>query len=138
MLKWLDHERYKVLGVVLALGLWGWLVGCQPTASYKGEQLDRSELARSAVTLRSEFDAAVAELELAFDEIEQEEAFRARLLELAGGALGTMASGGAVNWAEALASLLGLGVFAVGGGAVLDKHRANAVITRLKEVKPTA
>ena len=136
VMKWLDHERYKVLGMLITAGLAAWLIGCQPKAIYQGEAMDRSELAREAITLRAEFDAAVAEMEIAFEEIEQEEAFRARLIEIAGGAVGTMASGGAVDWGGALASILGLGAFAIGGGAVLDKHRGNAVIARLKEKTP--
>ena len=131
-LKVLSHERYKAAGVVITLLFWGWLIGCEPKATFQGEDLSAKGLERAAITLRTEYEAAVEEMELAFADIEEEEAFRAKMLEFFSGAVGSAVSGNPINWAESLMSLLGIAAFVVGGGAVADKNRGNKVIAKLK------
>jgi len=116
----LDHNRWKTLAVAVSVGFVGFL-GCESRTQsplHPDKMLSRNEL-------RSELQGVVTQYEIGFQNLDAKDALKQKVGELLTSTVGPL-----------LGQYAGLGVGAVslflGGGAVLDKRRADKQITELK------
>lgn len=152
-LKFVDHERGKIIGVVLGITLVLCLYGCsaQIKSPISGEVVTRQDFKIEAtkveedlnkmyqqiIAMKSAYNNKVEQLNSSIESADAEftkiENFQESLLNIGSGAITTLASGGTVNAGELISSLIAAaGVFGV-GGAVVDHARKNKVINKLKE-----
>lgn len=149
--KWLDHNRYVALGVGIAAGCMVYLGACASTVKTPdGSVVDRAGLGRWAIDSEATFakrkasldaeiaaynadiegyNQTVASLQL---ELDEKDAIRESLVNVAGGIVTSIASGGGVNpigLATTGVTLLGL---LGGGGALLDNRRKDKVLKTVK------
>lgn len=147
-LKFADHERYKLLGLLMGVLIVVSMIGCDVSirSPFSGEKVTRTEFKLEAVAKELDLEGECAQLEqaqLAYNKkvelyneqkVVAEEAFVKKeklqegFLGIVGGAATTMASGGQVNMAQALVSMLALGGIGTGIGGVVDSARKNNVI----------
>ena len=149
VLTWVDYNRGKVAGAALAIVLFAWLVGCQSkTMGLSGKKVTARELdmemldARTSISKRvaqyavlgkeiaADLDAVEAKEVFAREDLARQDAFKQQALEIGGGLIGAALSGGAVNWAQAVPTLLLMLGAGVTGGAVVDGTRKDGVIMR--------
>lgn len=156
--KFFDHERGKVLGLLLGISAAIGPTACESRTADpwgSGEQVTRAELTLSARTEREAIEAERYALEAqraalerrittynesldqAEGELDAADLQKQQWLEFVGGALGTVASGGSLNLVSLLTSALtlgGAGLF--GGHALIDSRRKNARIEAAKKGTP--
>ena len=155
VLKWIDHNRWLTVGIVLSVVVCSWGFGCESmTKSLSGEDdVDRARftaeiadvqagLERDAVALQAKHEAEIATLEAAvksgeakiaigLDDLNQQDEQRQRIFEFVG-SLVTAAAAGTVNPATLIAGAVPIVATLVGGGAVIDNRRKDKVITTIK------
>jgi len=147
-----DHERWKVIGVIIGLIIFIFLIGCEmPIKSpISGEKVTRTDyqieiqeqennlavMRAKIVMLEDEYNRVVGRVNAyniaAEKEFVEAEEFRKNLINVASGVATTVASGEPLSAASIIASLIGL--MGVGGavGGVIDANRKNKVIEKLK------
>jgi len=138
VLKWIDHDRWKAAGLLLALLITAVLVGCPiKTASVlrPRERVTPLGLKQEAAVIQAEYAGKMELVQLGVEDIEDQRALREKVAGVLAGtaqaaATGTITPLGGLNAGITLLATL------VGVGAVLDKRRANGVIAELK--KPPA
>lgn len=152
ILNWVDHNRYKVAGVLLPLILMVGMTACEPKAvGLKGDKVTPTEFRLEVIKGDKDMAAQIAEYEAAgialqaavdaynaqITEVEGDFArqyeLRKKVIDVVGGLATTLVSGGAVDLTQTIASLLAITAVTVGTGAVLDSRRKNLVINELKE-----
>jgi hypothetical protein len=152
ILKTIDYERGKVMGVLIALITIAVIAGCPlqtkspisggtvtPTEwvievqredaklSEQAAEIERARAAYNAqIVLLNDQDEAVAA------EFNRQAALRQKILDTVGGVVTTMVSGGVVDWSSILTSGLALGGIGLGVGGIYDSKRKNAVIAEKK------
>lgn len=145
ILNFLDHERGKVIGLVIAALLASWIVGCQPTTTSTLDPertVTPPELAREVVITQGGFDKRADVLnadiatynqtvEVAEADLEAKFALRTKIIEVVGG-LGTAIATGGFSAPAAIGSIIQLAMLGLVGGSVVDTVRKNKVITTLK------
>ena len=152
LLKWVDHNRYLVAGVVLFALFAGWLVGCDvKTQSLLSEdqKVTLRELEREVIVVQQTLDDEASTLRerealynakvesmnnaiaIAEADIAEKQEVRLKLIEIAG-AVGTAAAAGTLSPAAGIAAAIQALTLFVGGGAIIDNRRKNRVIARLK------
>lgn len=152
LLKFVDHERFKLLGGLVGVLIVISMVSCEVAirSPFSGEKVTRQEFRLEAIAKEQDLDNARTQLEqallahnkkvelyneqkaIAEEAFEEKERLQEGFLEIVGGAATTMASGGTVNVAQALMAALALGGVGTGIAGVVDSARKNKVITREK------
>ena len=151
LLNWGDHNRFKLLGVILPLVLVIGMTSCEPQApGLRGEKVTPTEFRLEVVDADRALNIKIAEHETAGIALEQEvEAynaqvavtegafaekyeFRRKVIEVAGGIATTLVTGGTINLGGIVTSLLALTAVGVATGSVLDGRRKDVVINNLK------
>lgn len=114
-----NHERYQSVAVILTACLLIWMSACQPKCHSlidPTKQITRTELDAEITLLQSRIDSE-------FENLEQQEAIRTLLLNLAQ----TYAVGGGFSPLSALTGAIAL----LGTGAVIDNTRKRKEIKKL-------
>lgn len=158
VMKWIDYNRGKTVGLVVALFICVGLASCVPkTLSLvePGVKVTAPELAREVVVVKTELEkraitlkadeekynadvtAANAKIEAAEGDIQRQVEIRTKIVEIAGG-IGVAAMTGTVNPAAGAAAALQIVTLLVGGGAILDNRRKDKVIKEVKEANGKA
>lgn len=100
----LNHERYKVIGAVLCIGLVFWFYGCESKVDsvlHDGLKINRS-------SLQIEIESLIATAEARVADLDRQDAFKSALFEQAV----LLAQGGTINpvgLGLTLAGILGIG-----------------------------
>lgn len=159
MVKWLDHNRYTVLSLILfTLLLVGMvtMVGCEsrtaglvPDENGQLIEIDRPEFHRQVLVAEKDFairrvqlDARVAEynqevesfnqrVEAGLQDLDRQDAFRQEILDTVG-LVATEAAQGTINPVSLIPIGIGLLGASLGLGTSADNRRKDAVITKLK------
>jgi len=140
-LKWLDYNRYTVAGLLIACATAGWLIGCQvgtESLTTPGRKVTASELERERVTLvasltarqsalATEAEAVAAKAELARADIAEQQATRAKVIEVLGG-IGTMVAEGGTSPAGIIGAVVQVAGLAGLGAVWADKNRKNTLL----------
>ena len=130
LLRAIDHNRWLVVALLIAVALSGWLIGCVPkTASVldPGREVTAVELDREAVVIQARAEAELRQLELARADIQRQAELRAKIIEVAG-SLGTAAVAGQISPAAGIAAVIQVLTLAAAGGAIADNRRKDKVI----------
>ena len=145
LLKIMDHERGKIICILVAFLIVGCVVGCPATTTSKitGETVDRqglayefdkaqADIAQRAEALETEAKLLVTANAISNEELNKTDAFRTGAINTLAGVATTVASGGTLGAPAIIASLVGLA--GIGGtvGGLYDSNRKNAVIENLK------
>ncbi len=158
LLKFVDHERYKLLGLLIGVAIVLLTVGCEVAirSPFTGEKATRSEFKLEAVAIEQDLTVARLQIEqaqLAYnnkvelyneqktagqEQFEEKERLQSGFIEVLGGLATTLATGGAVNPASVLMSVLALGGIGTAVGGVVDSTRKNKVIKKEKAKNGTA
>ena len=131
--KWLDHNRWVIIGPVLGFMLWAYAVGCTPeTASPLdiGRMVNASQLEIDFKTWQAQQEITAAKFEAAGQDLVRQEEQNAKLKETILG----LASGGIPDVPGLLKLVIGGG----GLGAIVDNVRKGGVIGGLKRNKKPA
>ena len=159
LLKWVDHNRYTVLGVILAIGISVWLIGCQPETTSTldpTQDVTASGLQREIQTKQQEFNQEAADLmvaaskleaesrqheadidnynqtvEAAIEDLQRQQEQRREVIRYLGG-LGTSIAEGTVNPASLIGGVTQLLLLGLAGGVGADNLRKGKVISSLK------
>lgn len=161
VLKFFDHERGKIIGFILGVVV-VLAVGCQPvttidpfgddarevtsqqlmisaTQERESIQGEAAEIKWRQDALKSRIEAYNEAIEAAEADITQKIEQRQAIFDWVGGAIGQVASGGALNPMSMVTSALSLGVFGMfGGHSLVDARRKNKRIETLKDQGKTA
>lgn len=148
LLKVVDHERYKLLGLCLGVMSVVSMIGCDIAirSPFSGEKVTRQAFKLEAVAAELDLESEQAQLKQAQltynnkvelhneqkaageEEFVKKEKLQEGFLEIVGGAAVTVVSGGQVNMAQALIAMLSLGGLGTAVGGVADSARKNKVI----------
>ena len=153
LLKVVDYERGKVIGIILAIVIVFGMYGCEVEVQslISGEKVTRAEFAKEVqaeklkinekVALIDKLQAEVAleaeALEENMEKTEQKfaawEQLKQRVFEIGGGVIATIATGGKVNTTDLIMTLLAAA--GIGGtvGGIYDSKRKNEKIITEKE-----
>lgn len=122
-LKWIEHNRFLVIGPVVALMLWGYAVSCTPLTK---SPLDPAKLVNTIQldlefkTWQSQQEIMAAKFEVAGQDLEQQKLNNEKIEEQ----ILSLASGGIPDAAGLVKLLIGGG----GLGAIVDNIRKRGVI----------
>ena len=131
--KWLNHNRYVVIGPLVGLMLWAYALGCTPeTASPLdiGRMVNASQLEIDFKTWQAQQEITAAKFDAAGQDLVRQEEQNAKLKETILG----LAAGGVPDVPGLLKLLIGGG----GLGAIVDNVRKGGVIGGLKRNKKSA
>lgn len=151
-LKFMDHERFKLLGLCIGVAIILSMVGCEIAihSPFSGEKVSRQEFKLEAVAAEQDLASERMHLEqaqLAYnnkvelyneqeaagqEQFEEKEKLQTGFVEIFGGLATTLATGGQVNMASVLMSVLALGGVGTAVGGVVDAARKNKVIKEEK------
>ena len=131
--KWLNHNRFVIIGPIVGLMLWAYALGCTPeTASPLdiGRMVNASQLEIDFKTWQAQQEITAAKFEAAGQDLVRQEEQNAALKETILG----LASGGIPDVPGLLKLLVGGG----GLGLAIDNIRKGGVIGGLKRNKKPA
>ena len=158
ILQWIDYNRYKVLGVVLAIAITGWLYGCEPKetslidpgkqVTYEQFQLEvvaettglnkkLADYETMGVKLQEDVNAFNAVVVQTEDNFAKQYEFRQKVIEFTGGIVTSALSGNPINIADTVATGITLLALLGGTGAYADKRRTDVVLKNLKQPTTT-
>ena len=156
LLNWVDHNRWKILGIVLTVGLIFGMTSCEPSAAgLKGEKVTPAEFRFEVIQADKDISARIADYEAAGkalqaevealnqqiaeteDSFERQLEFKEKFIEIAGGIATSLVTGGTVDLASVVMSSLALLGILGGAGAIADSKRKDRVIKTLSEKPPT-
>jgi hypothetical protein len=140
ILKWIDHNRWVVLGMVLTVMIL-LHAGCQsktasifnPDQEVTRQQLNaegdraQAEIDVLWATLEVKMDTYSSALEAGHDDLDAKDEKKAQVSAFLGG-LATSAVEGTFNPLQAVTSGVSLAALLVGGGAMLDNRRKDKII----------
>lgn len=152
LLKFVDHERFKLIGLAIGVAVVLLTVGCGVTirSPFSSEKVTRQEFSLEAVAMEQDLAVAhmqIKQAQLAYnnkvdlyneqkvagqEQFEEKERLQTGFVEILGGLATTLATGGQVNTASVLMSVLALGGIGGGIGGVVDSARKNKVIKKEK------
>ena len=128
--KWIDHNRFFVIGPVLAVTLWLYALGCTPSTAdplTPARQVNAKQLQLSFETWQIRQQVVAKQFEFAGQDLEQQAADNKKIEQLI------------VDLAGAnIADLPGLITLLLGGGglgAIFDNIRKRGLISGLKKNK---
>lgn len=123
----LNHERYQVIAVFVALSVCLWIYGCE---SQTTSPTDPSQKVTRA-QLTGEIDYYLAKAEIAYKDLDRQDEIKQKLMDAAAIA----AQGGRINVVGLILTNLGI----LGAGAAIDNVRKRKVIkTELERVVENA
>ena len=125
--KWLDHNRWVIIGPVLGFMLWAYAMGCTPeTASPLdiGRMVNASQLEIDFLTWQAQQEITAVKFDAAGKDLVMQEERNAKLKETILG----LASGGIPDMPGLLKLVVGGGLL----GAIGDNVRKGGVIGGLK------
>jgi len=128
--KWINHNRFVVIGPIIGIMLWSYAVSCTPLTTSPldpGRLVNVQQLDLDFKTWQSQQEIMAARFEVAGQDLEQQEASNEKIKETLLG----LASGGIPDMPGLLKLLLGGG----GLGALIDNIRKGGVIGGLKRNK---
>ena len=126
--KWIDHNRWVIIGPIVGLMLWAFAVSCTPLTPSPldpGRKVDIVQLELDFKTWQAEQEIMAARFEIAGQDLEQQKANNAKIKET----ILTLATGGIPDTSGLLKLLIGGG----GLGAIVDNIRKGGVIGGLKK-----
>jgi len=139
--KLIEHNRYTVIGILVALLSAAVFVGCDITTeslTTPGEKVDQVELDREIVTveadlakrqaaLNADIEAHNAAVATAQDDLQQKAEFRATIIETVG-SVGLAAAEGTASPAAGVGAFVQLLTLGAAGGLLADNRRKDRVI----------
>jgi len=128
--KWINHNRFVVIGPIIGIMLWSYAVSCTPLTTSPldpGRLVNAPQLDLDFKIWQSQQEIMAARFEAAGQDLEQQEASNEKIKE----GLLALASGGIPDMPGLLKLLLGGG----GLGALIDNIRKGGVIGGLKRNK---
>ena len=158
VLQWADYNRYKVVGVALAIGVSSWLIGCEVMSDsllregekvtynqyqleiIKGEKDFNDRVAAyeaEGVKLQAEIDAFNKSIEQTDADFAKQYEFRQKAIEFTGGLVGAALTGNPIDALQAVSTAGSLLLMLGGVGAIADKRRADVVIKNMKSTSTT-
>ena len=147
--KVIDHERGKVIALILAVlivfGTWGCEI--KLTSPISDKKVTAEQFEAEVQVKKVEFDSKInlinAEMQqfLSNAKITEEQfakwqEFKTQAFDILAGIVTTAAGGGTVNTAQVVASLVGLGGVGMAVGGLYDSNRKNKVIEKQKNKNP--
>ena len=145
LLKFVDHERGKVIGMIIAvalvLGVWGCEI--KLTSPLSGNKITREQFAVEVKAakvqyetkmemLNAEMQQFLSNAEITDKEFARWEEFKQGAFDLLAGIVTTAAGGGKINTSQVIASLIGLGGVSMAAGGWYDSNRKNKIIEKEK------
>jgi len=148
----IDHNRYAVIGILLAAMVAAALAGCQVTTASTlapGEKVTadglsrevavadagfakrRADLEAGAAALNADIDAHNAAVDAAESELRRKAEFRSTIVETVG-SLGVAAAEGTVSPAAGIGAVVQLLTLGAAGGLLADNRRKDRVIGSTK------
>ncbi len=128
--KWINHNRFVLIGPIIGIMLWAYAVGCTPLTSSPldpARLVNVQQLDLDFKTWQSQQEIMAAKFEAAGLDIEQQAASNEKIKETLLG----LASGGIPDVPGLLKLMIGGG----GLGAIVDNIRKGGVIGGLKRNK---
>jgi len=128
--KWIEHNRYVVIGPIVAILIWAYAVSCTPLTTSpldSGRLVNVQQLNLDFKTWQFQQEIMAARFEAAGADLEQQEANNEKIKEVLLG----LASGGIPDMPGLVKLLIGGG----GLGAIADNIRKGGVIGGLKRNK---
>ncbi len=122
----LRHNQFLAMTVVIVLVLGVWLIGCE--SSVQSPFNPNRDVTRQQ--LQNEVDKYIADIELAFADLDRQDIFKQKLFEFGV----VLAQGGTVNPVGAGIALLGI----LGFGAVADNRKKDSIIKTLQNGRKKA
>lgn len=125
--KWIEHNRFLVIGPTVALMLWVYAVSCTPLTRSPldpGRMVNVTQLDLDFKTWQSQQEIMAAKFEAAGRDLEQQKANNEKIKEQ----IFSLASGGIPDASGLIKLLIGGG----GLGAIVDNIRKRGVIGGLK------
>ena len=145
VLKFIDHERGKVFGllvaVVIVMGVWGCerklmspLTGNKVTQEQFNIEVVSAKAKIEAIVTQAENDmkALLANQDITNEEFAKWQELKAGIFDIGAGIVTTMTTGEVVNFGQVAASLVGLSSLGMAAGGWYDSKRKNDVITKGK------
>lgn len=145
LLKVIDYERYKIIGLILAVVIVVAVNSCQvrlvsPLSGQKVNQQrfnieviqEKDRIEAIIAKADSDLQALLANAEITNAEFAKWQQVKDGLFKTASGVVTTFVSGGTINAAQVAASIVGLGGLAAATGGVLDANRKNKIIEKAK------
>ena len=131
IVKVVDYERWKVIGVAVGLALAFSVVSCAPkTVSILNppEKVGAAQIEREVALIEGDYATKLKQAELAQADLAKQYAMRKQLIEAAGGIATLAATGGTVTPGALIGTITQLGLAGLALGAIGDKRRANKII----------
>lgn len=125
--KWIDHNRFIVIGPIVGLMLWAYATSCTPLTESllsPGQMLTERQLALELMSWQAEQEVMMAKFEAAGEDIAQQKENNKKIEEM----IMSLASGGVAD----MPGLLKLLVAGGGLGAITDNIRKRGLISGLK------
>lgn len=145
ILKFVDHERGKIIGLVVGVVVVFGVYGCQVElkSPFSGNKVTEKEFQVEFNTAKAKLEAQMQQLEIEMEELVAKgqitaeefakwQKVKSQLFDVAGGVATTLASGGAINTTQVVASLLAVAGITGTAGGWLDSNRKNKVIEKEK------
>jgi len=153
LLNWIDHNRWKVLGVMMALIMMIGFTSCTPKMpsligserevsieEFNLEILSVERELQDAITnyeadgnkLDARIDEHNAKVELGYAGYERKYEARRKFIELTGGVATSLIMGNPIDTAASITSLVTLLLIGGGAGAIADSKRKDKVIRNKK------
>ncbi len=126
--KWIDYNRFTIVGPVVALTIWIIAVGCTatvPSPITPGVQVNALELQLEFQIWEKDQEATMLRFDAAGKDLERQQEAQAEFLRV----VTTLASGGVADLPGLLQLLIGGGLI----GAVSDNIRKRGLIAGLKK-----
>tara|TARA_Y100000593_G_C4047490_1_gene208108 strand:- start:27 stop:473 length:447 start_codon:yes stop_codon:yes gene_type:complete len=136
--KWIDHNRYLVIALIIALAVNSYLFAMGSKTSSlinEGQRVNRIQLEGEIGVKTAELNAAItafnAKVEAAVADLDEQDRIKAEIVEIVGG-LATGVAGGGVGAPQIIATVLGIGGVLGFGGTMVDNRRKDKKIVELK------
>ncbi|MBN2591594.1 MAG: hypothetical protein JXA96_17140 [Sedimentisphaerales bacterium] len=145
ILKVIDHERGKVIALILAVaivfGVWGCEIKLTSPISDKKVTIEQfeTEVQAKKIEFESKLNLINADMQQLLSNADITKAqfakwqdFKTQAFDILAGVVTTAAGGGQVNIAQVVASLVGLGGVGMAVGGLYDSKRKNDIIDKTK------
>lgn len=149
-LKFIDHERGKVVGlavaIIVVLCVWGCEVKLTSPFSdkkvtaqqFEAEvQFKKVEYENKLNLINAEMQQFLTNAEITQQDFAKWEEFKKGAFDIIAGIVTNVAGGGAVNTSQVIASLISLGGIGMAAGGLYDSNRKNKIIEQEKAKNQT-